>query len=102
MRRGHLKTRFLKEDQGSMTVFGLYLFIGIMMIGALAVDVASAYMARTQLQVAADATAHAALYLREDNSSSDSKAMALNLTSVNMPSSKFGTVLSTSDMHFGY
>ena len=93
---------FRRRDDGAMTVFGLFMFVTMVVIGGLALDVANAMMARTQLQVAADAVAHAALYTRETENAEQAKITALSLAEVNMPSSKYGTVLTANDINFGY
>ena len=93
---------FGRREDGAMTAFGLFMFIAMVAIGGLALDVANAMMARTQLQVAADAIAHAALYSRETNDAEDAKHAALSLAEVNMPSSKYGTVLTANEIKFGY
>jgi len=93
---------FGRRDDGAMTVFGLFMFVTMVVIGGLALDVANAMMARTQLQVAADAVAHAALYSREMNDAEQAKITALALADVNMPASKYGTVLTADDIKFGY
>ncbi|MGR3341717.1 MAG: pilus assembly protein TadG-related protein [Paracoccaceae bacterium] len=93
---------FLEREDGAMTALGLFLFLASVVIGGLAIDVASAMMARTQLQVAADAAAHAAIYSRQLNSASTAKTAALNLANANMPSAHFGSLLTESDIRFGY
>ena len=71
-------------------------------IGGLAIDVANAMMARTQLQAAADAAAHAALYTREWQDAATSKQAALDVANVNMPSASFGSLLTADDIQFGF
>lgn len=92
---------FAREERGAITSLGLFIFMSMVVIGGLALDVANAMMARTQLQVAADAAAHAALYTRELKSSSEAKTVALALAEVNMPNAKFGSVLTAEDIKFG-
>ena len=93
---------FSRDERGAITSLGLFIFMSMVVIGGLALDVANAMMARTQLQVAADAAAHAALYTRELKSSSEAKTVALALAEVNMPNAKFGSVLTAEDIKFGY
>ena len=92
---------FRTREDGAMTALGLFMSLSIIVIGGLAIDVANAMMARTQLQVAADAAAHAALYKREFETADDSKAFALALAEVNMPSGKYGSVMEADDIVFG-
>ena len=59
--------KFAEKQDGAMTALGLFLLMGSVVVGGLALDVASAYMARTQMQATADMVAHAALYSRDSN-----------------------------------
>lgn len=70
-------------------------------IGGLALDVANAYKARTEMQAAADAAAHAALYVRDSADASTAKTAALDVVEAMLPSSKYGTLLTDADIHFG-
>jgi Flp pilus assembly protein TadG len=54
--------RLRRDDRGVMSAFLLFMFIAICCVGAVALDVNHMYAAREQLQVTADATAHAAIY----------------------------------------
>ena len=94
--------KFAHREDGAFTILGLFVFIAMIVIGGLALDVSSAMMARTQLQVAADAVAHAALYSRDWDTAAEAKTKALALAEINMPSSKFGAVLTVDDIQFGY
>ncbi|MGR3292294.1 MAG: pilus assembly protein TadG-related protein [Paracoccaceae bacterium] len=93
--------RFKDQTDGSMTALGLFLGMASIAVGGLAIDVANAMMARTQLQVAADAAAHAALYIRDTSSASVAKSAALELANVNMPSGKYGSLFTADDIQFG-
>ena len=93
---------FAREEHGALTALGMFIFLSMVVIGGLALDVANAMMARTQMQVAADAAAHAALYTRELKSAAEAKSVALALAEVNMPNAKFGSVLTAEDIKFGY
>ena len=94
-------SQFCKRDDGAMTAFGLTMGIVSIVIGGLAIDVASSMAARTQLQVAADSAAHAALYFREFESADDSKTAALDLAAVNMPTGRYGNLITADDIQFG-
>ncbi len=57
--------RFRQDENGAITIFGLFLFAAIVLVGGLAIDMHNLMTARTQLQISADLTAHAALYRRD-------------------------------------
>ena len=94
--------KFHKQDDGAMTAFGLFLGLSSLVIGGLAIDVANAMMARTQLQAAADSAAHAALYVRDTEDAATAKQAALDVAYVNMPAARFGNLLTADDIQFGY
>ena len=89
---------FRRDQSASMTIFALYVLAGAILASAFAVDFAYLQSARTQLQVAADSAAHAALYYRETHSESDAKDKALAVASHDMPSEHFGAVLRAEDI----
>ncbi len=93
--------RFLGDETGGITALSLQLLLCALVIGGLAVDFGKGIATKNQLQVTADATAHAALYTRELNSVSTAKATALQVAATNMPAGKFGTVLTAEDIMFG-
>ena len=92
---------FWKGDDGSLTMYGLYTFLGSMMIGGLALDYSHLQATRTQLQVAADQAAHAALYNRRTMSASDAKATAIALIQPLLPQGDYGNILTTDSIVFG-
>jgi Flp pilus assembly protein TadG len=93
---------FSKNEDGGMTIFGLYLAVAMFILGGLAVDLASLISTRTQLQVAADLAAHAALYSREQgNSPSTAKTQAITLVQTSFPVAGFGNLLTEEDIKFG-
>ncbi|MFB9233508.1 TadE/TadG family type IV pilus assembly protein [Pseudohalocynthiibacter aestuariivivens] len=92
---------FLTDENGAMTIFGLFVFVVMIFVSAVAVDVANLMAARNQLQVAADTAAHAALYFRDTNDEDAAKAKAVELASAGMPVLVYGEVLSTDDVQFG-
>ncbi len=93
---------FLEREDGALTAFGLFIALSSIVIGGLAIDVANVMMARTQLQAAADAAAHAALYVREWEDAATAKTAALAVAEVNMPAARFGSLLTADDIQFGY
>ena len=95
---------FGRSEDGSMTAGGLIFMVIFLAVGGLAVDVSNAISQRTALQVNADAVAHAALYVRNKTltaSADDAKAAALALGEGNMPTSRYGRVLTANDIEFG-
>lgn len=97
-----LLRRSLRDDQGSMTLLSLYFLAGVLAMSAFAIDFAYLLASRNQLQVAADAAAHAALYYREKNTADASKLKAIELAQHSMPEAAFGAVLRTEDVEFGH
>lgn len=96
--------KFAADDTGGMTAGGLIFITIFLAIGGLAVDVSNAINQRTQLQMTADATAHAALYTRNytlNATAEDARTAALAIGDVNMPRSYFGEVLTAQDIEFG-
>lgn len=95
-------TGFGSEEDAGITVLSLFLFIGMLMAAGLAVDINNMVQSRTQLQGAADAAGHAALYWRWRNPENDAKAKGVEVARLNMPQARYGEVLSTADIEFGY
>lgn len=96
--------KFTADETGGMTGGGLIFITMFLAIGGLAVDVSNAISQRTQLQMSADSTAHAALYTRNYSltaTASQARTEALAIGDVNMPESFFGEVLTAQDIQFG-
>ncbi len=93
--------KFMRHEDGAITIFGLFIFLVVAIISAIAVDISHLLSARNQMQIAADATAHAALYNRETESSSVAKSRALDLFGYVMPFEDYGSVLTATDIQFG-
>jgi hypothetical protein len=96
-----LVQRWKNDEGGGIAIFGLYIFMSILIMAGLAIDMSHLITSRTKLQVAADTAAHAALYNRDTNSADDSKAAALEIAEASMSSSRYGDVLKVTDIHFG-
>ena len=94
-------TDFLRDEDGAITALSLQMFLATCAIGALAVDFGNGMSAQTRLQVAADATAHAALVTREFHAADASANEAVRIGALNMPWGKYGNVMTASDVHFG-
>ena len=90
-----------KSESGGITVLNIYFTLTVAIFGGIAIDVASLTASRTQLQVAADSAAHAALYKRWTNDAETSKAEALRIAQANMPTERYGEVLQLGNIHFG-
>jgi len=96
--------KFFRREDGGITALSLQMVIGTLVLGGLAIDFANGQATKTQLLLTADAAAQAALVTREWDTSSgyaDSKAMAIKIAMLNMPPSKYGTVLQDKDILFG-
>jgi len=91
-----------RKDEGTITILALYFLAGTLLASAFAVDFAYLQSARTQLQIAADSAAHAALYYRETNSAQEAKAKAVEVASHDMPQAAYGAVLRVDDVEFGH
>jgi Flp pilus assembly protein TadG len=92
---------FRHSESGGMTAFSLFILSATILVGGYAIDVGNVMMSRTQLQVAADASGHAALLTRELNSEADAIAAAHDIAMRNMPVAAFGNVLHDADITFG-
>ena len=100
-RQGRLAGRFSGEEYGGATGFGLFMVAVIMAFGGFAVDLAQLNAARTQLQIATDTAAHAALVTRHRGTEAEARAVALQILEHNMPSGRFGSVITAQDIEFG-
>lgn len=92
---------FLTDDEGGITILGLFLFLGMLMMGGLALDTSNAMKSRAHLQAAADSAAHAAIYTYELGTKEEAKAKAIEVATALMPTSAFGNVVATADVEFG-
>jgi Flp pilus assembly protein TadG len=92
---------FLRDESGAGTGFGLFITFTAFVMGGLALDVSNAISARTQLQVAADAAAHAALYTRDKHSEAEAREAALAVGDMNMRSAIYGQILADQNIEFG-
>ena len=96
------KLRRLRDSEdGGVTIFGLYIFMAMLLLAGLAIDVANLIAVRTQLQVAADFAAHTALYVRDTKSEDDAKAAALAAVSSSYSTSRYGELLAPENIVFG-
>ncbi|MDI3336311.1 pilus assembly protein TadG-related protein [Defluviimonas aestuarii] len=98
---GRKATTFAEDETGGITALSLQMFLATLVIGGLAVDFGSGVATKTQLQVAADAAAHAAVYTREYHTPDEAKTKALEVAAANMPAGKYGNILTAADIQFG-
>ena len=96
-----LVQRWKNDERGGVAIFGLYIFMTILIMAGLAIDMSHLVNDRTKLQIAADTAAHAALYNRDTKSADESKLAALAIANAAMPSGRYGDVLTLQDIHFG-
>lgn len=92
---------FCADQDGGITVLSLILMLPVLMLAGYAIDTGNVMAARTQLQIAADAAAHAALLERELKSEDEARAKALAVAELNMPSERYGFVIAPEDVEFG-
>ena len=92
---------WIDDERGGIAIFGLYMFMSVLIMAGLAIDMSHLVNNKTKLQIAADTAAHAALYNRDTKSADDSKAAALAVANAAMPSGRYGDVLKLTDIHFG-
>ncbi len=93
--------RFSRREDGAMTVFGLYVMMIMATLSIFSLEVANLMSARSQLQMSADAAAHAALYYRDTHTAAEARKMAVRVAEFEMPPDRFGTVLKPEDIKFG-
>ncbi|EAQ02779.1 hypothetical protein OB2597_15395 [Pseudooceanicola batsensis HTCC2597] len=98
---GHFRS-FAARAEGSMTILSLYFLAGVLAVSAFAIDFGYLMSARNQLQVGADAAAHAALYFREKNDADAARAKAVEIANHSMPAADYGDVLRVQDVAFGH
>src|SRR6056297_2707828 len=91
----------VRDESGFVTPVSLIAFLGSAVIGGLALDYAGVVAARTQVQVAADLAAHAALYNRDSEDADTAKQRALELARDSMPTESYGNIITLDDIEFG-
>jgi len=93
--------RFLKDDSGFVSTYGLTLLASMIALGGIALDVSNAYRMRNYLQVTADAAAHAALYTRDTDTRTTAVQRAMDVVETFLPADIYGQVITASDIQFG-
>ena len=94
-------TAFRRDDRAAATVFSLFLVMSFVAMGGVAVDVTNVMAKRTELQITADAVAHAAIVTRETRSEAEAKTAAANLALANITQAEAGIVVKEEDIIFG-
>ncbi len=92
---------WIDDERGGIAIFGLYIFMSILIMAGLAIDMSHLVNNKTKLQIAADTAAHAALCNRDTKSADDSKAAVLAVANAAMPSGRYGDVLKLTDINNG-
>jgi Flp pilus assembly protein TadG len=101
MARQHTK-QFIHDTEGAMGVWGLILFLTICTIVGLSMDVSNAFKVRSEMQVAADAAAHAALVSRVRDGKEMAIQNAVTVANNNLSTSPGSTdAIKASDIVFG-
>lgn len=95
-------SNFTRDKDGAITVFGLFLTATMIVVGGLAVDVANGYLARTELQAAADSAAHTAIYRRESLEPEDARAAAIEMANEILYRDGADVALNVDDIQFGH
>ncbi|TGD45342.1 hypothetical protein EEB11_01975 [Pseudotabrizicola sediminis] len=94
-------TDFASEENGAANEFSILMLLVMLMLGAYGLDSSSVTHSRTQLQITADAAAHAALLTRERHTQGEAVAKATSLAQAMMPADKFGIVVRPENVVFG-
>ncbi|MBR2655056.1 MAG: hypothetical protein IKD58_00945 [Loktanella sp.] len=93
--------KLVEDESGGMTILGLFIFTWMLMLGGLALDFARGQNMVTLMQNTADSAAFAAMTTRYDNPEGVAKAEGVRIAALNMPSDRFGTVMTELDIEFG-
>jgi Flp pilus assembly protein TadG len=85
--------RFSREQAGGGTIFSLFVFLALLLIGSLAVDSSNAWRSFQQMKQTADIASHAgAVALANGDTDTIAKTDAIDAVQWNMPSSVYGTL----------
>ena len=93
--------RFRKSEEGAITAFGIYVLMIMATLSIFLLEVAHLMSARSQLQIAADSAAHAALYYRELHDADEARTKAIAVAHHGMPYTRYGEIIETTDIVFG-
>lgn len=92
---------FRKSEHGGITALAIFLVLMIFVLIGISVDVSNAYKVRTQLQIAADAAAHAALYNRETEGEAGARQKAVQLAAEILEVEPENAILRAEDIRYG-
>ncbi|MEI4488099.1 pilus assembly protein TadG-related protein [Frigidibacter sp. MR17.14] len=93
---------FARHEDGAITAFAIFTVVCLCMMLGIAVDAGNAYRQRTQLQVATDVAAHAAIYIRETSTQSDATSKAVAIAHDTMAvEDDLDPTLTSADVTFG-
>lgn len=94
--------RFHRETEGTMTVYGMFIFLSMGCLVGLTVDVSNAYKARSEMQVAADSAAHTALLYRLRDGKQGAINRAVSVANYDLATTKAPTTtITASDITYG-
>ncbi|GGE38530.1 TadG family pilus assembly protein [Actibacterium pelagium] len=93
--------KFTRDEDGAMTVWSIFLCMGTLLTAGVAIDVNNAVQSEVQLQGAADAAGHAALYHLYKTGQTEATKKAIEVAQLNMPKSLYGDVLISTDVEYG-
>ena len=94
--------KLAKDEDGSMTVFGIFMIITCVIVGGIAMDTMNGVKTKTELQVAADSAAHAALMARNyGKTEAEAKNVGLAVGNMILARSGISDTLIADDISFG-
>ena len=92
---------FRTAEDGVVSTYGVIALVVVLALGGYAVDVSNMITQRTELQITADAVAHAALLERERKTADDARTAALSVSTANLAIADVGQVIRATDIVFG-
>lgn len=92
---------FLRDETATVSVMTITWIPMTLAIGGLALDTGNAMRVRTHLQTAADAAAHAALYVRDTEDQAAARAVAREMVAASLSGVRNGDVVRDEDIVFG-
>ncbi|MGA9412946.1 MAG: Tad domain-containing protein [Roseobacter sp.] len=96
------RNSFLQSEDGAATPFAIFIFCIFVVIGGLAVDFNKATSERTQMQLATDTAAHAALYSWEFKPVNEATTTAVAAVEGMLPDVAYFDALRGTDIEYGF
>ena len=93
--------RFWRSEEGALSILGVYFTVICVALTGLAADFWSRAALQEQMQIATDASAHAALLTRAGSDAATARARAVELGAHNLPPDAHGAALAEADVEFG-